>query len=180
MSSPAGHLEFEERSSRRIVMHVHPQADFREILGVLEAIRLPEFVRNGENVKFAVLELLGNSLRAHRERNVERKIRLVFITEDGRLRVTVRDYGGGFDPDRLPYRLGDEAGDVDHTSPAFQEYQRKHNYLRFGMGLLVAKRTFDEFRLSFFDTAEQPVDWGSGAVLGTLVSCATEGTGDGG
>jgi anti-sigma regulatory factor (Ser/Thr protein kinase) len=180
MANQAEHLEFAERTSQRIVIQVHPQADFREVLTVLEAIKLPEFVANRDNVKFAVLELLSNSLRAHREKREERKIRLVFLTERGCLRVTVRDYGGGFDPARLPYRLNDDIAAIDHTSPSFQEYQRKHGYQRFGMGLLVARRTFDEFRLSFFNTSEEPVDWGSGPVCGTLISCAAKGGANGG
>jgi anti-sigma regulatory factor (Ser/Thr protein kinase) len=163
------HLEFEERSSTRIVLHVHPQAAFREVLKVIQAIRLPGFVANEDNVKYAVLELLNNSLRAHREKNVDRSIRTAFQAAAGLLRVSVKDYGGGFDPDSLPYRLDEDASRIDHTGPAFQEYQKRYAYLRFGMGLLVAKRTFTELRVSFFDEAEKPVPWGRGPVWGTLI-----------
>jgi len=179
VAARSGHLEFKEQSSRRIVLHIHPEADFREILTVLHAISLPSFVRNEENVKYAVLELLNNSLRAHRERRVARRISTVFITRNSRLEVSVKDFGGGFDPGTLPYDLAADTTQVDHTSDAFQEYQRKNGYLRFGMGLLVARKTFDDFALSFFDEREKPVEWGAGPVCGTLITCGTEAAGSG-
>ena len=180
MASRSGHLEFKEQSSRRIVLHIHPEADFREILTVLHDIRLPPFVANAENVKYAVLELLSNSLRAHRERRIDRRISTVFLTRDFRLEVTVKDFGGGFDPSSLPYDLRADTAEVDHRSEAFQEYQRKNHYLRFGMGLLVARKTFQDFALTFFDEREEPVTWGSGPVCGTLITCGTEAAGSGG
>jgi anti-sigma regulatory factor (Ser/Thr protein kinase) len=179
VASEAEHLEFKERSGTRIVMQIHPEANFRRILFVLNAIRLPEFVLNGDNVKYAILELLNNSLRAHREKKIDRRILTVLVTGASRLEVSVKDYGGGFDPRALPYDLDSDPQSIDHTSLAFQEYQQKNDYLRFGMGLLVVKRTFDDFSLSFFDAAEEPVSWESGAVCGTLVTCVTEGAGRG-
>jgi anti-sigma regulatory factor (Ser/Thr protein kinase) len=179
VATPTGHLEFKERSSRRIVLHIHPAADFREILTVVHAIRLPQFVPNEENVKYAILELLNNSLRAHRERKVDRRISTMFVTAESRLEVSVKDFGGGFDPKSLPYDLAGDTSEVDHTSEAFQEYQRRNEYLRFGMGLLVARKTFDDFALSFFDEREEPVEWGTGPVCGTLITCGTEAASNG-
>ena len=167
------YFDFRSKQGDQVIVNIHPKADFREVLQTLESIRFPEFVRNVENIKYAVLELISNSLRAHREKQVDRQIMAVFRATDTKIEVEVKDFGGGFDPRCLPYALEAPPESIDQASDAFELYQKKHNYLRFGMGLLITKKTFPFFQVVFFDENEQPVKWGGGVVVGTVIRVST-------
>jgi hypothetical protein len=105
---------------------------------------------------------------------VDKQIMAVFRAEDTRIDVEVKDFGGGFDPKRLPYSLDAPIETIDQTSDEFEKYQKKHNFLRFGMGLLITRKTFRLFELIFFDEDEQPVEWGEGRVSGTMIRVSTQ------
>jgi anti-sigma regulatory factor (Ser/Thr protein kinase) len=167
------YFDFQSRQSERVTVNIHPEADFREVLRILESIHFPDFVTNSENIKYAILELISNSLRAHREKNIDKQVIAVFRAEDTKVDIEVKDFGGGFDPARLPYPLDAPVETIDLTSDAFEEYQEKHKYLRFGMGLLITKKTFPFFQLIFFDEAEQPVQWAQSGVRGTVIRVST-------
>jgi anti-sigma regulatory factor (Ser/Thr protein kinase) len=169
------YFDFQSKQSEQVTLNIHPEADFREVLQTLESIDFPDFVTNAENIKYAVLELISNSLRAHREKRVDKQVIAVFRAEDSKVDIEVKDFGGGFDPKHLPYPLEAPAETIDQTSDAFEEYQEKHNYLRFGMGLLVTKKTFPYFQVTFFDEEEQPAQWGESGVIGTIVRVSTNG-----
>jgi hypothetical protein len=171
----SNYFDFQSKQSEQVTVSIHPKADFREILQTLESIHFPDFVTNAENIKYAVLELISNSLRAHRERKVNKQVIAVFRAVDTKVDIEVKDFGGGFDPKRLPYPLEAPAETIDQTSDAFEEYQEKYKYLRFGMGLLVTKKTFPFFQLIFFDEEEQPVQWGESEVIGTVIRVSTNG-----
>ena len=167
------YFDFQDKQSEQVTVNIHPKAEFREVLQTLESIQFPDFVTNAENIKYAVLELISNSLRAHREHRVDRQVIAVFRAQDSRVDVEVKDFGGGFDPKLLPYELEAPPETIDQTSEAFEEYQEKHRYLRFGMGLLVTKKTFPLFQVIFFDKQEQPVRWGEETVIGTIIRVST-------
>ncbi|MEE8590323.1 MAG: ATP-binding protein [Spirochaetia bacterium] len=168
------YFDFQSKQSDQITLNIHPDADFREVLQILESIQFPDFVENADNIKYAVLELISNSLRAHREKKVDKQVMAVFRAEDTRIDVEVKDFGGGFDPKRLPYSLDAPIETIDQTSDEFEKYQKKHNFLRFGMGLLITRKTFRLFELIFFDEDEQPVEWGEGRVNGTMIRVSTQ------
>ena len=169
------YFDFQSKQSDQITINIHPEADFREILQTLESIHFPDFISNAENIKYALLELISNSLRAHREKKVDKQVIAEFRATDTKVDIEVKDFGGGFDPKRLPYPLEAPAESIDQTSDAFEEYQKKHKYLRFGMGLLVTKKPFPFFQVIFFDEEEQPVEWGKSEVLGTVIRVSTNG-----
>ena len=50
-------------------INISPIVEFREILKVLNNIHLPDYGIDHDNMKYAVMELLNNSLRAHREKD---------------------------------------------------------------------------------------------------------------
>lgn len=169
---PLESLQMNEKRSRTIRLSVNPRADFRDVIRTLQAIVLPPVRVSDEHVRFAVLELLNNSIRAHKEKGEPRDISVDLTTTDGRLVVTIRDYGGGFDPEKLPYRLGDNPTELDLQSAKFEEYQKRNRYKRFGMGIYIAKKTFDEFRLIFLDEHDQPMEWTAGRTAGTLITAS--------
>jgi anti-sigma regulatory factor (Ser/Thr protein kinase) len=163
-------LQVNGKQRRTIRLSVNPRADFREVIQALESIAIPPVSVNEEHVRFAVLELLNNSIRAHREKGETRDILLDLSISDGKLVVSIRDFGGGFDTARLPYELGADASGLDLHSSSFEDYQRRNGFKRFGMGIYVAKKTFDEFRLVFLDSNDRPTPWVPGQTVGTLIT----------
>ena len=167
-SGPALHVN--GRQSRTIRLTVNPEADFRQVISILGEIRIPPTRVSDEHIRFAVLELLNNSIRAHREKMEQRDILIDLTVSGGKLVVAIRDFGGGFDPRKLPYDLAADPATLDLKSPSFEEYQKRNGYKRFGMGIYVAKKTFDEFRLVFLDAQDRPAPWAPGVVAGTLIT----------
>lgn len=166
-------IVYSRMSSRKVCINISPTVEFREILKVLNNIQLPDYDINHDNIKYAVMELLNNSLRAHREKKEEKAIVTTFSTLNSNLTINIKDYGGGFDPRKLPYDLEKNHREINPQSSSFLEYREKNNYLRFGMGLLLARRTFSRFDLSFFDDHEKKVKWESGNIAGTIIILST-------
>jgi anti-sigma regulatory factor (Ser/Thr protein kinase) len=165
----SGSLRVEGRESRTVRIRVSPSADFRGVLHAFDAVELPRTKVGAENLKFAVLELVNNSIRAHKEREERRDILIDFTMTGGELHIAVRDFGGGFDPGRLPYAVDADPSVLDLHSEAFQEYREKNGNKRFGMGIYLAKKTFERFQLMFLDGKATPVPWAPEKVEGTLI-----------
>ncbi|HVO39463.1 MAG TPA: ATP-binding protein [Spirochaetia bacterium] len=170
---PGQGLDASGRKTARVQISVSPSADFREIMRELDMITLPPTRVSHHNIRYAILELLNNSIRAHKERGETREISVIVSLADGWLNVSIRDYGGGFDPRKLPYDLTADPQTLDLHSAPFEEYQRKNGYKRFGMGIYVAKKTFDRFTVAFLDEHERPLEWQAGKVTGTLITFST-------
>ncbi len=167
-------IVYNRTSSSTVRINITPTVEFREILKVLNNIYLPDYDNiDHDNIKYAVMELLNNSLRAHREKRVNKTIITTFNTFNSHLTINIKDYGGGFDPGKLPYDLEKDHQEINPQSSSFIEYREKNNYLRFGMGLLLAKRTFAYFDLSFFNNYEKQVKWESGEAAGTIIRLST-------
>lgn len=163
------YLEFRERQYQDLSLGFAPNREFREIVDAVRSIRLPPVAVNAELAAFSVLELLSNSIRAHRERGIREEVVVRYVLREDSLEIEILDSGRGFDPSRLPYRLDEPPGLVDPSSPAFAEYRITHGNGRFGMGLLAARRTFPVFSLTFVDKVKRPCPWFSGMVRGTRV-----------
>ena len=164
---------------------MHPRAPFRNVLRVLEVLELPDTGINPEHVKYALLEMINNSLRAHRNNDVTENIYVHFELVDPPaecIRILVRDRGHGFDPESLPYSLEDDPSSIDLDSPVFHEYRKKNNYQRFGMGLPLVLRTFDAFSIEFRDEGGNTIPWHPERVRGTCITVSkrvTRGRSDG-
>ena len=169
---PPQSLQMNGLQSRTIRLTINPHADFREVIRILDAIVIPPFRVSNEHIRFAILELLNNSIRAHREKGESRDIWIDLSALDGRFMVSVRDFGGGFDTSKLPYDLAADPRSLDLHSASFEEYQKQNGYKRFGMGIYVARKTFDEFRLIFLDERDQPMTFHPGKTAGTLITLA--------
>ncbi len=167
---PAQAVQLDGGCGRSVRLAVSPRADFRQVIHTFDAIAMPRTRVSVENIRFAILELVNNSLRAHRERGEERDILVSMTVAAGRFSVAIRDFGGGFDPGRLPYRLDDDPAGLDLHSPPFEEYQKRNGYKRFGMGIIVAKKTFDSFHLQFLDERDMPSPFVPGRIVGTLIT----------
>jgi anti-sigma regulatory factor (Ser/Thr protein kinase) len=153
-----------------LLLSFNPETEFRIIVDAFGEIQYPTLPVNPELVSFALLELISNSIRAHRERGVTEAVKVQLESNSGEFQATVLDAGRGFDPSLLPYDLNAAASDVDVMSEPFSDYRRVHGGSRFGMGLYMAKKTFSSFKLCFVDAAGVPCPWYSGKVKGTKIA----------
>jgi anti-sigma regulatory factor (Ser/Thr protein kinase) len=166
-------MEFRSRRYRRLRVAIHPKVGFRKVLDLLDEVTFPSLPGKAEHLKYAVLELINNSLRAHRQAGRLEPIELAIERLDDALTIRVRDYGRGFDPRTLPYSLNTAPESIDINAVEFLEYRKANNYERFGMGLPLVMRTFDTFRLAFVDEAgaEMPWEsWDASRVRGTSIT----------
>lgn len=146
-----------------------PSIEFREVVDDFNDISYPPTAVNPELLSFAILELVSNSIRAHREKGIQEEVLVTLIVDEGELHATVLDSGRGFDPTKLPYDLEARPENVDIMSQSFAEYRDQFDGSRFGMGLYVAKKTFPKFRLVFVDSQGKACPWFSGTVKGTKI-----------
>jgi light-regulated signal transduction histidine kinase (bacteriophytochrome) len=163
------YIKYKDTLYKRVNIRIDPTVEFNDILFTLNSLGFKDCEANAEQVTFALLELINNSLRAHREKNITHSIHLIFEALDDCLHIIVQDWGGGFDPQQLPYELFQDPSSIDTNNAIFQRYRENHNYLRFGMGIYVVKKTFETFNLYFIDEKENRVNWESGKTAGTLV-----------
>jgi anti-sigma regulatory factor (Ser/Thr protein kinase) len=163
------YIAFRSQSLKSLRLSFSPEGEFRAVVDTFGEIGYPSLPVNSELISFALLELVSNSIRAHRERKVADPVAVKLEAADEEFRATVLDAGRGFDPGRLPYDLFAPVSEVDIMSDSFASYREEHGGSRFGMGLYVAKKTFPRFSLQFVDAQEQPCPWFSGAVRGTRI-----------
>jgi anti-sigma regulatory factor (Ser/Thr protein kinase) len=164
---------FRSRGYRRVQLKISPRVKFRKILELLEELVLPDTIYKADHIKYALLEMINNSLRAHRQYERPEPIEVALEVVNPYLRIVVRDWGPGFDPNSLPFSLDGDPRSIDLESDRFQEYRRLNGYQRFGMGLPLVMRTFDTFRLTFLDQAGCEIAWEAWnpqRVRGTLIS----------
>lgn len=168
----APYIAYRSQRGETLQLAFSPRAEFRDIVDSFAEIAYPRLAVSRELVSFALLELVSNSVRAHREKAVAEEVRVGFVAGGGELRVTILDAGRGFDPTLLPYDLEAPPDSIDLLGDSFAEYRERHGGSRFGMGLYIAKRTFPRFRLSFVDREGRPCPWFSGSVKGTRIELA--------
>jgi signal transduction histidine kinase len=171
------YIRYRGKKYRSIRLHIRTDAEFNDILQELNEIELADIPISSEQIMYAILELINNSLRAQKEKRTRKKILSEFsLAGEGGLFIKIRDWGGGFDISKLPYDLSSSTDDVDTNSETFQNYREEHGYMRFGIGLYVVKKTFDSFKLYFIDEELQQVQWESGEARGTCIELQLKGT----
>ena len=150
-------------------MNISGDAPFHEFLKQVNGFTLPESPHDDEHTRYAMLELINNSLRAHREKGIKDVIRTELKVKDDTLEIRITDKGGGFDFNSLPYDIVESVEEIDTNSGLFQEYREENQYKKFGMGLIVARRLFPVFKVSFYNEEEEDVPYTSTGVLGTRI-----------
>ncbi|MDC7236002.1 MAG: ATP-binding protein [Spirochaetales bacterium] len=166
-----GYLKHKGKKYTSVVLKISKNTDFSRILDELHQIFLAGInEKKIENIRYSLLELVNNSIRAHKEQKENRDILLRFKLAGQELIITLRDWGGGFDKSRLPYDLDQDVQKIDINDQNFLEYREVHGYQRFGMGLLITKKTFDRFKLSFTDHQGNIRDnYEEGQTAGTVI-----------
>jgi anti-sigma regulatory factor (Ser/Thr protein kinase) len=164
-----GYIKYKAKNYKTVCIKLSSSSDFNDLLKEFHALSFSKLEKKIENIRYAILELVNNAMRAHKECNSDAQILLDFSMNDEFLKIQIKDAGGGFDISLLPYDLNQNISDIDMNNPSFQDYREKHGYKRFGMGLLVTKRTFDYFNISFYDKRGSIVPWKKESVVGTIV-----------
>lgn len=168
----ASYIVYRSQKLSSLHLQFSPDAEFRTIVDNFGEIFWPPLPVNPELVSFALLELVSNSIRAHREKGVTESVKVELQADEGELRATILDAGRGFDPSLLPYDLCAGVETINVMSEEFSNYRDIHEGKRFGMGLYVARKTFKRFVLNFVDSQETPCPWFSGKVKGTRIDLA--------
>ncbi len=163
-------IVYRDKAYKKLRIKISPAAKFNTILATINEVSFPGSPVKSEHIVYAVLELINNSLRAHREREETSPITVEFTITDLNLNVDVIDRGGGFNPEYLPFPLEDDPAMVDLHDRRFQDYRRLNDYKRFGMGFYIVRKTFQTFELSFYDHNGNPVSWGQSRILGTRIN----------
>jgi anti-sigma regulatory factor (Ser/Thr protein kinase) len=147
-----GYIKHNGKKYRSVLIRLSSETDFSEILDEFHNLFIVGMEEKKlENIRYSLLELVNNSIRAHKERESDDFITLRFTIEEKELIIVLQDRGGGFDKSGLPYDLDEDVHEIDINDDSFMDYRERHGYNRFGMGLLVTKRTFDAFILRFVD-----------------------------
>lgn len=163
-------LYFRTKERRRLHINIATDTHFSEILKVFEEIFLKNLAVNYKEIEYALLELISNAMRAQKNHNPQGKIEIIFnYTKKKFLAIIIKDRAGGFDMSGLPYSPNQDINEIDIQGPAFREYQKKHQYKRFGMGLIIAKRTFPSFHISFQNEDCYNLEWCPGKTIGTRI-----------
>ncbi len=115
----------EERKSVRIM--VRPRCEFPAVLAIFNAMRFPDTGVPDEQISFAILELVSNSMRAHVERGSEDSIVIRLWIKGHLFMATVSDRGGGFDPARLPYSFDAPVASLNVMAPEFIAYRERYD-----------------------------------------------------
>jgi len=141
------------------------------ICQTLDRLVLPLSEGDASCARYALVELVANAVRASADKNVPEPVSLVIWRDGDRLRFRVSDCAGGFDLRALPYDFFSPCHDVDLESEAFDHYRKQRHGARFGLGLILARRSVEEFRLCFVDGRGREAPWrGDGSIRGTDIT----------
>lgn len=168
------YIEYNDQKCLKLVFRISPNTPFQEILAKLNRIQFVGCPISTEHITYSVLELLNNSLRAQREQKNENPILLRFQKTRTGFNIYLRDWGGGFDISELPYDINTNIEEIDIHNQEFEQYRQNHEYMRFGLGLYLARKTFPVFSLFFIDHHEKPTDWNPEITAGTVIELNTD------
>ncbi len=163
-------IMFNNKQYKQISFKFNLETDFREIIKTLDHLVLPNEESEARNIKSGLLELINNSLRAHRENKIDESILITFECANSLLTMLIKDQGRGFDPEKLPFPLNSNINEIDINSEEFKEYQEENNYLRFGMGLYLVKKIFNKIDITFHNKNSNIVPWDKEEVSGTTIT----------
>jgi anti-sigma regulatory factor (Ser/Thr protein kinase) len=145
-----GYIKHNGKKYKSVILRVSRSTDFSVLMEQFNNMDFTGFDDNKlENIRHSLLELVNNSIRAHKERQEDAVIILRFTMTPQELIIILQDKGGGFDKKSLPYDIDLDVNDIDIKNQYLKDYREKHGYIRFGMGLFITKKAFDTFILKF-------------------------------
>jgi anti-sigma regulatory factor (Ser/Thr protein kinase) len=158
-----------QKEYKHINFNINSKSELSSILKKIDEMEIPGLKIGKELFIHSIIELINNSICAHIEKNIAEPVKIRFSIENEDLHITITDKGRGFDTGVLPFNLNDPVTAIDINGKNFQIYREKSDYKRFGTGIFTAKKTFDEFRLNFFNTSGVIVPNDSEEKVGTII-----------
>ena len=163
-------LTYNGKKCREINVTYKNDIDGQHVFANVSRIKLPFAQKDQDVVRFVILELITNSLRAAKEVKSPHPVNMELKLSDKEISLCVKDGAGGFDLSSLPYDINSDISKVNCNDDRFLEYREKNDYQKFGYGLYLVKSWSDYFDISFTDKNGNIVDKPSGAqVFGTKV-----------
>jgi anti-sigma regulatory factor (Ser/Thr protein kinase) len=141
----------------------------KEILEIFGRLHYPDTGQADEQLSFALIELVSNSLRAQKERSALEPIMVRLHVSENSLEVEVLDHGGGFDFSALPFDLDGPVDEIDPMSESLGVYRLSHGYTRCGLGLLSVRKIFQSFKIDLIDHLGHELKWPSPDIAGTRI-----------
>ena len=164
------YIQYQEDFYKSLNIEITPTMTGALFFKILELIRFPISEQMEGLTKFAINELITNSIRASREQSTNNNIKLCLKIHDDFLFINIIDFAGGFDITQLPYDVNKNPHELDLLSETFDEYRTENKHLRFGVGLLSSRKILTNFRMYFFDKNGNEKTWdGEGSVSGTKI-----------
>ncbi|OQY34033.1 MAG: hypothetical protein B6241_06005 [Spirochaetaceae bacterium 4572_59] len=164
-----GYIKYKEKKYNLVSIKLSKSSDFNALLKEFHTLFFSGLDKKVEHIRYAILELVNNSIRAHKELDRNDPITISFSMNDNFLTILIKDAGGGFNTSDLPYDINQDVSDIDMNNSSFQDYREKHSYKRFGMGLLLTKKTFDSFKITFYGNDGKECPWEQGVSRGTII-----------
>ena len=125
------YIEFEKKKCQSLTLRISPQTSFQYILARINKINFVGSNHPSEHIIYSILELLNNSLRAHRDRKVEKPILLEINTCSSGFEIQIQDWGGGFDIRSLPYSMNSDPDEIDIHDTEFEKYRQMMCFINF-------------------------------------------------
>ncbi len=163
-------IDFNGKQCQSVKFKCKSGTNTRHILDKLDLVDFPFIQSEADTLKYLILELLTNSLRATDEIRGGLPIVIDMQINKDFFIVTIEDGAGGFDVKLLPYNIDEEPSHIDILSRDFIEYRERHGFERFGMGIYSVKVWSDVFKLGFIDEDGKCIKYtGRGSVAGTRI-----------
>lgn len=164
------YIVYKGKKYNRFVLNFKMDEPFYEILNRINSLEIPNSPHDDEHTRYAILELINNSIRAQRELGTDTLIKVGFKVRDDDLSISIVDQGGGFDINLLPYDIKSEAEKINTENMDFQQYREKNHYKKFGMGLVFVRKLFSDFELNFYDENGKDIPYHPDRVIGTRIT----------
>ncbi len=104
MATQSCSILFRKKRLRELRFKILPHCRIHQIVPVLNAVAFYPILEKKDHISYALMELINNALRAHREKGVKEPILVRLQARSSYLRIEVKDKGGRFrSPKKLPY-----------------------------------------------------------------------------
>ncbi|OQX28868.1 MAG: hypothetical protein B0D92_06700 [Spirochaeta sp. LUC14_002_19_P3] len=138
-----------------LTLYFNPYLPFSSTVEQVNALKFHAQISD-ESIRVALLELLANSIRAHREKQISSKVKLEIRRNKRCIAISLTDRGGGFSPKKPP-----------PLAPSARNP-------RFGMGLNLAKKLLPTMNIRFYNAQNSFIPYTPGKTEGTHIDIVLE------
>lgn len=137
---------------------------FNKIITEIHTLSLPIQFPVMSHIHSALLEVIHNAVRAHREQGISDEVSVKITVYHEELSIIITDKGGGFNLESLPCSA-ESPIDINKI----QSHRKQYHHRRFGMGLIMVQRIFPSFSIHFYNEKENDIPYIPNKVVGTRI-----------